>query len=196
MSGLTSRIRSATTADATACAEIYAHYVTNTCISFEVEPPTSVQFATRIADAQASHEWLVAERGGEVVGYAYAHEFAGRAAYGWSCETSIYLSTNLRRTGVGRALYEVLLDRLAERGYRRAFAGVALPNEASIGFHRAFGFEDAGCYRRVGWKDNAWHDVAWMQRDLQRNEIDPPAPISHVALTSGSSLESDTYIGE
>jgi L-amino acid N-acyltransferase YncA len=172
------RIRPATAADASACAEIYAPYVTGTGISFEAEPPTPSQFSERIANSQASHEWLVAERDGTIVGYAYGHEFSGRAAYRWSCETSIYLAMDLRREGVGRALYAELLPRLAGRGYRRAFAGITLPNEASIGFHRTFGFEDAGCYRRVGWKNAAWHDVAWLQRDLQADEIDPPAPIS------------------
>lgn len=183
MSGRAPLIRSATASDAVACAEIYGPYVTNTCISFELDPPTSAQFVERIADAQTSHEWLVAERGGEVVGFAYGHEFASRAAYRWSCETSIYLAMDLRREGVGRALYQELLDRLAERGYRRAIACVTLPNEASIEFHRAFGFEDAGRYRRVGWKSGAWHDVAWMQRNLQRDEIDPPAPISRRSRT-------------
>ena len=91
---------------------------------------------------------------------------------------------DLRREGIGRALYEELLARLAGRGYRRALAGITLPNEASIGFHRAFGFEDAGCYRRVGWKNGAWHDVAWLQRDLQSDEIDPPAPISPSASSA------------
>jgi L-amino acid N-acyltransferase YncA len=189
MSGPASRIRSATASDAVACAEIYAPYVTSSGISFEVTPPTPAQFVERIVDAQASHEWFVAERDGEVVGYAYGHEFQGRAAYHWSCETGIYLAMDLRREGVGRALYEVLLDRLAERGYRRAIAGVTLPNDASIGFHRSFGFEDIGCYRRIGWKDGAWHDVAWMQRDLQCNEIDPPAPISRLGPMSWSRPE-------
>jgi phosphinothricin acetyltransferase len=170
-------IRSATAADAVACANIYAPYVTGTCISFELEPPTSLQFVERIAAAQALHEWLVAERDGEVVGYAYGHEFNERAAYSWSCETSVYVAMDLRSMGVGRALYEALLDYLAERGYRRAFAGITLPNDASVGFHRSFGFEEAGRYRRVGWKEGAWHDVAWMQRDLQRNEVDPPVVI-------------------
>jgi phosphinothricin acetyltransferase len=164
--------------DALACAEIYAPYVTGTSISFEVEPPTSAQFAERIADAQLLHEWLVADRDGQVVGYAYAHDFHARAAYQWSCETSVYLAMDVRREGAGRALYEVLLERLTARGYRRAVACIALPNEASVSFHRAFGFEDAGCFRRVGWKHGSWHDVAWMQRDLQTCEIDPPAPIA------------------
>jgi L-amino acid N-acyltransferase YncA len=143
-----------------------------------VKPPTAGEFSGRIAEAQASHEWLVAEREGTVIGYAYAHQFAERAAYGWSCETSIYLATGARGQGVGRALYEELLEGLAWQGYRRAFAGIALPNEASIGLHRAFGFTEAGCYRRVGWKNGAWHDVAWMQLDLGPSETGPPSLIS------------------
>ena len=133
-----------------------------------------MQFVERIAAAQALHEWLVAERDEVVVGYAYGHEFNERAAYSWSCETSVYVAMDLRRAGIGRALYEALLDYLAERGYRRAFAGITLPNDASVGFHRSFGYDEVGRYRRVGWKEGAWHDVGWMQRDLQRNEVDPP----------------------
>jgi L-amino acid N-acyltransferase YncA len=177
MSGLPPRIRAATLSDADACAELYAPYVTDTSITFEVEPPTSEQFTERIAEAQARHAWLVAERDEMLLGYAYGHRLHERAAYDWSCETSIYLAVDVRREGVGRALYQELLGRLAARGYRRALAGIALPNDASIGLHRALGFEDVGCYRRVGWKNGAWHDVAWVQRDLQTDEADPPLPI-------------------
>jgi L-amino acid N-acyltransferase YncA len=173
-------IRDALPADAAACARIYAPYVTDTNVSFEAEPPTAEQFTARIADAQAAHEWLIAERDGIVIGYAYGHRFAERAAYGWTCETSIYLATDARGQGVGRTLYEALLSRLVARGYRRAFAAITVPNDASIGLHRAFGFEDAGCCRRVGWKNGAWHDVAWMQRDLQPTEIDPPLALTRV----------------
>src|ERR1700677_1858772 len=134
-------VRPATTADAAACAAIYLPYVTGTSITFEVEPPTTGEFGKRIAECVATHAWLVAEKRDEtVVGYAYGHPFHERAAYGWSCETSVYLGLDLRRQGVGRALYLELLTRLAERGYRRAFAGITLPNEASIGLHRALGF--------------------------------------------------------
>jgi len=157
-------VRPATATDAPACAEIYAPYVTDTCISFEAEPPVPLSSARESPTHKESHEWLVAERDAAIVGYAYAHGFHIRAAYRWSCETSIYLAMDRRSEGIGRALYEVLLARLTERGYRRAFACIALPNHASIGLHRAFGFEDAGSFRRVGWKYGAWHDVAWLQR--------------------------------
>lgn len=168
-------VRDATEDDAAACAAIYAPYVTGTAVSFESDPPTAAEMAGRIAAAQRMHAWLVLTDGSTVRGYAYGGRFAPRAAYRWSCEVSVYLETGLRRTGGGRALYAELLPRLAARGYRTAFAGMTLPNDASAGLHRALGFEPAGTYRRVGWKDGRWHDVAWMQCDLGPPEAGPPA---------------------
>ena len=95
-------IREATTDDAAACLAVYAPYVTDTVISFETEPPGTTEMARRIAGA---HTWLVLEDQGRVAGFAYAHRFAERAAYRWSCETTIYLEQGRRRTGAGRALY-------------------------------------------------------------------------------------------
>jgi L-amino acid N-acyltransferase YncA len=159
-------VRLATLDDAAACAAIYAPYVVETAVSFEEEPPGVDVIAGRMQDALARHAWFVLEDDGRVVGYAYARRFAERAAYRWSCETSIFVEMGRRRSGAGRALYRALLPRLAERGYRRAMAGMTLPNEASAGLHRALGFEPVGVYRRVGYKGGAWHDVAWMQKTL------------------------------
>lgn len=167
-------IRAATEHDAVACAAIYAPYVTDTAISFELEPPTATEMAARIDSASRTHAWLVLEDAGRVVGYAYGHAFADRAAYRWTCETSVYLEVGRRRTGAGRMLYEALLDRLTERGYRLAIAGMTLPNDASTGLHRALGFEPIGIFRNVGWKLGAWHDVARLQRTLA-TAPDPPA---------------------
>ena len=167
-------LRDATGRDAGACGAIYAPYVTDTAVSFELAPPTADEMAGRIASAGARHAWLVLEDAGRVVGFAYGQPFRDRAAYRWACETSIYLEAGRRRTGGGRALYGALLDRLAERGYRRAFAGMTLPNQASEGLHRALGFEPVGVFRRVGWKHGAWHDVAWVQRAIGTDK-DPPA---------------------
>ncbi|TNC26513.1 GNAT family N-acetyltransferase [Amycolatopsis alkalitolerans] len=161
--------RDATGSDGEACAAIYAPYVTGTAISFELEPPAPEVMSARIA-AAAAHAWLVLEDTGEVIGYAYGHPFAERAAYRWTCETSIYLARDRRRAGGGRLLYRTLLDRLAARGYRRAMAGMTLPNEASAGLHRALGFEPVGVYRKVGWKHGAWHDVAWVQKTIVPDE--------------------------
>jgi L-amino acid N-acyltransferase YncA len=169
-------IRDAEPRDADRCAEIYAPYVRDTAISFETEPPSAEEMARRIAAAQEAHAWLVLEDAGLVVGYAYAGPFMTRAAYRWSTAVSVYLEPGRRRTGAGRALYEVLFERLAARGFRTALAGITLPNEASVGLHRAVGFEPVGTYRRVGWKHGAWHDVEWGQRPLSGTD-GPPAQL-------------------
>lgn len=175
-----SGVRPARAADAAACVAIYGPYVRDTVITFETAVPTEQEMATRIVSARQTHEWLVLENAGEVVGYAYGHELNPRAAYRWSVQTSVYMAANRRRSGGGSALYRELLGRLAERGYRRALAAITQPNEASSAFHRVFGFEHVGVYRRVGWKKQAWHDVAWMQLDLQglTDEADPPGAIT------------------
>jgi L-amino acid N-acyltransferase YncA len=160
--------------DAETCAAIYAPYVLGTAITFEIEPPSPAEMAARIVAAQQNHAWLVLAQDGRVVGYAYGSPHKARAAYRWACEVSVYLETGLRRVGGGRALYTALLDRLAERGFRTAVAGMTLPNEASVGLHRAMGFEPVGTYRRIGWKHDTWHDVAWAQRTIG-NGGDPPA---------------------
>ena len=159
-------IRDAVPADAARCAEVYAPYVTVGAVSFELEPPSATEMAERIARAQAGHAWLVAEVDGRVVGYAYGGEWMSRAAYRWSCTVSVYLEPGRRRTGLGRALYEALFARLADRGYRTLLAGVTMPNPASEGLHRALGFTPVGTFRRVGFKNGGWHDVAWFQRFL------------------------------
>ena len=169
---MTRLVRDATAADAEACRAIYAPYVRDTIISFESEPPTEAEMAARIAAANATHAWLVLEDDGEVVGYAYGGPFAPRAAYQWACEVSVYVDMDRHRIGAGRALYEALLTRLAERGFHMAVAGMALPNDASVALHRALGFEPVGTWRRIGFKHGAWHDVAWTQRQLADG---PPA---------------------
>jgi phosphinothricin acetyltransferase len=173
MSGGNPNIRCASEQDAEACAAIYAPYVTDTAITFETVPPTPAEMAERIAASVRTHAWLVLTDEDRAVGYAYGGQFKQRAAYRWSCEVSVYLERGRRRTGGGRALYEALFDRLAERGFRTAVAGMTLPNDASVGLHRALGFEPIGTYRRIGWKHDAWHDVAWAQRAIAPGQ-DPP----------------------
>ena len=174
MSPSSRQVRAATSADAERCAAIYAPYVTDTAISFELCPPSPADIAERIAAASRGHAWVVLEDRGRVVGYAYGGSFNARAAYRWSCEVSVYVEIGQRRTGAGRALYEDLFGRLATRGFCVAVAGMTLPNDASVGLHRAMGFEPVGRYRRIGYKLGSWHDVAWMQRPLAYAS-DPPA---------------------
>lgn len=151
--------------DAAACAAIYAPYVTDSCASFETEPPDEAEMARRINEYGASHAWLVAELNGDLVGYAYGSPHRSRAAYAASCDVTIYIAPRAARQGVGRRLYGTLLPRLAET-HHAAFAGIALPNPASVALHEAMGFAHLGTYHEVGWKLGAWRDVGWWQRLL------------------------------
>jgi L-amino acid N-acyltransferase YncA len=159
-------VRAASHSDAGACAAIYAPYVTDTAVTFETVAPSPPEMSRRIAAASRDHAWLVLEQDGRIVGYAYGGPFHSRPAYRWACEVSVYLELGRRRTGAGRALYDELLTRLADRGFRVAVAGMTLPNDASVGLHEAMGFEPVGTYRGIGFKLGAWHDVAWTQRIL------------------------------
>jgi L-amino acid N-acyltransferase YncA len=170
-------IRDARPKDAEACAAIYAPYVTDTAISFETVPPTPEEMAARIAAALRTHAWVVLEDGGRVVGYAYGGPHKERGAYRWACEVSVYLEPGRRRSGAGRALYEALFERLAARGYRMLVAGMTLPNPASEGLHRSLGFDPVGVYRRIGWKQGAWWDVAWVQRPIGPVDDVPPSQL-------------------
>jgi L-amino acid N-acyltransferase YncA len=157
--------------DAGACAAIYAPYVTGSPVSFEELAPDAEQMAARI---RAAHAWLVAERDGQLAGYAYASQHKSRAAYRWAADVAVYVAAEHHRRGVGRALYERLFARLKEIGLWTLCAGVTQPNHASDALHRAMGFLPVGTYRRIGWKLGAWHDVQWLQLDLRPRELGPP----------------------
>ena len=167
-------VRDATAKDAPSCAAIYAPYVRDTVITFESDPPDEAVMAGRIADAQRTHAWLVAERDGEVAGYAYAGPWKARPAYRWSCEVTVYVTAGAQRGGVGRALYEALFARLAERGYRTVVGGLTLPNDASLGLHRALGFEPVGTFPRIGFKLGRWRDVHYLVRHIGAGEPEEP----------------------
>ncbi|KAA1424749.1 N-acetyltransferase family protein [Mumia zhuanghuii] len=170
-------VRDATADDAAACVAIYTPYVESTAITFETTPPSTAEMAERIAAAQERHAWLVLDDGERIAGYAYGGPFKSRPAYAWSCEVSVYLDREQRRSGGGRALYEALFARLEKMGVRTLVAVIALPNAASLGLHSALGFEPAGTLRRIGWKHGSWHDVAWMQRRIGDDSWAPaPAP--------------------
>lgn len=158
--------------DGTACAAVYAPYVSDSVASFEATPPGGAEMAARI---EAAHAWLVAERDGAVIGYAYGSRHQQRAAYRWAADVAIYIDELHHRAGLGRALYERLFEQLRAAGMWTLCAGITQPNDASNGLHRASGFTPVGTYRRIGWKAGAWHDVLWMQLDLRPGEQGPPS---------------------
>lgn len=172
------KIRVATPDDASDITAIYGPIVERTYISFEELVPTSDEMAARIANTLLTHPWLVIDMSGAVAAYAYAGPHRGRDAYKWSCDVSVYVAETARRQGLAKLLYKRLFAALTELGYARVFAGIALPNPASVGIHEAVGFVPIGVYPQVGFKNGAWRDVGWWTRPLQDlgDQPSPPRP--------------------
>ena len=180
-------LRFATPQDAPGLLEIYAPYVTGTIVSFEYDVPTLEEFARRIQDTTARFPYLVWEEDGALLGYAYAHRQAERAAYQWNAELSVYLDRDCTGRGVGRRLYSALMDILRLQGIRTVYGCVTLPNEKSEGLHRTMGFQKLGTYHSAGYKCGAWHDVAWFERPIAPYDQDP-APIRSIGEIPAETL--------
>lgn len=175
-------VRVARADDAAAVQAIYAPIVRDTAISFEDEPPSVEEMASRITGALATHPFLVCEIGGRVIGYAYAGPRSARAAYRWSADTTVYVDASAHRKGVGAALYTELLNILRRQRFHSVFAGIALPNDKSVGLHEAVGFRSLGVYREVGFKHGAWHDVGWWRLGLAEGAPEgEPIPFADLA---------------
>ena len=156
-------IRAAREDDAAGVAAIYGPYVTDTAVSFEEEAPSADEMARRI---RAALLFLVTERNGRVVAYAYASPHRARHAYRFACDVSAYVAPGDTGEGLGSLLYRNLLPHLAALGLHTAHAGIALPNAASVALHERFGFAHVGTFREVGFKFGRWHDVGWWSRTL------------------------------
>jgi L-amino acid N-acyltransferase YncA len=169
------RIRRCAPGDAEAIAAIYDPIVANTTISFEETPPGATEIRRRIVTAADAYPWLALERQGTFAGYVYASPHRSRAAYPLPFERE-------PRIRIGGRLYTVLFELLALQGYNAAYAGIALPNEASLRLHRSVGFTDIGIYHRVGFKFGQWHDVTWLERRLYPDDSAPREPRSLAAF--------------
>jgi L-amino acid N-acyltransferase YncA len=180
--GQAMRIRLATAADAEGILAIYAPIVRETAISFELEPPSVEEIQRRIEETLRDLPWLVSESENRIAGYAYASHHHERAAYQWSVDVSVYVAAEERGNGVGRSLYSSLLGIVQDLGYYTAFAGIALPNAASVALHESMGFRLVGVYRKAGYKLGAWHDVAWSGRPLREYDVNPKPPRSMAEL--------------
>lgn len=157
---------------------IYGYYVTRTAASFEEEPPAVDEMMRRWRDITGrSLPYLVAESGGEVLGYAYAGPWRTRSAYRYTIENSVYVAPMTVRRGIGRAVLGTLIERCTELGYRQMIAVIGdSANLASIGLHRSLGFRQEGILRGVGLKFGRWVDVVIMHRPLGPPDAPPPAP--------------------
>lgn len=164
-------IRAAGTGDAAEIAKIYQYYVEYTAISFEYEAPSVEEFKKRITNTLKKYPYLVAEYDGKIVGYAYAGTFIWHAAYDWSAEMTIYIAHDMRKSGIGRKLYEALEQELKEIGILNLYACVGYPEtedeyltKNSAQFHEHMGFHLVGRFHKCGRKFDRWYDMVWMEK--------------------------------
>jgi len=167
--------------DAAAVAAIYRPAVASSIATFEEVAPDGAEMARRIGAVMPRTPWLVAELDGSVVGYAYASIHRERLGYRWSVDISVYVAAGHQGHGIGRALYDWLIPSLRRQGFVNAYAGIALPNPASVALHEAIGMRRVGVYERVGFKFGAWHDVAWFGMRLA-DPVGPPLEPAPVTL--------------
>ena len=166
-------IRQATPDDAPAFSRIYGYYVENTAVSFEYAAPTPEEFRGRIAHTVEKYPYLAAVSGENIVGYAYAREFVGRAACNHCVEVSVYVDRDCRRSGVGRALYGAMERALGEMGILNVYASIAYADSEdeylthdSAEFHRRMGYTQVARFHRCGWKFGKWYDLIWVEKFL------------------------------
>lgn len=176
-------IRTATLSDAQALLNIYSPYVEHTAITFEYDVPSVEEFASRIKNTLQKYPYLVAEKNGRLLGYAYASPFHERPAYDWAVETSIYVDQNIKHQGIGRRLHDALEDALRSQGILNMNACIAYPpdeneylDKNSVEFHTHMGYRLIGEFYKCGYKFHRWYNMVWMEK-LLNPEIKHPKPI-------------------
>ena len=154
------------TRDARQIIDVYAPYIEETAITFETEVPSLETFAERIRQIEAQFPYLVLEADGEIIGYAYAHRQAERAAFDWNAELSIYLKEGFVGRGLGRPLYALLEQLLEMQGYVNFYGVITGSNSVSIAMHERMGYRIIGHHVHTGFKFGQWHDTVWLHKRL------------------------------
>jgi L-amino acid N-acyltransferase YncA len=172
------QVRVANTSDAEQILEIYSPYVTGSACTFENEVPSVVEFQTRIMKNLEARPWLVCTLDNAVICYVYASGHRERAAYQWCCESSVYTKNDFQGMGIGRELYKVLFQILKIQGYRNIYAGITLPNEASIKLHEKCGFSHFATYENIGYKLGGWKNVGWWRLSVNHYDRKPSPPLA------------------
>jgi phosphinothricin acetyltransferase len=168
-------IRPALVEDAAAIAAIYADHVRSGTASFDTVPRTADETGQKILEIQAKGwPFLVADRGGEILGYAYVSQFRDRSAYRFACENSIYVRDDCIGQGVGTLLLRTLVDVATASGFRQMIAVAGGGEQASVALHAKLGFSHAGRMRSVGRKFGRWLDTVYMQLELGEGDRAPP----------------------
>lgn len=176
-------IRTATLSDAQALLNIYSPYVEHTAITFEYDVPSVEEFASRIKNTLQKYPYLVAEKNGRLLGYAYASPFHERPAYDWAVETSIYVDQNIKHQGIGRRLHDALEDALRSQGILNMNACIAYPPEEdeyldknSVEFHTHMGYRLVGEFYKCGYKFHRWYNIVWMEKLIGNHLSDQKPP--------------------
>ncbi|MDQ6902273.1 MAG: N-acetyltransferase family protein [Bacteroidota bacterium] len=170
-------IRLATISDAKSILDIYTPYILKTAFTFETEVPQVQNFEQRIITYQENWPWLVNEEEGVIAGYAYATKHRERAAYQWCVESSVYVHEKFQQKGIAKSLYDTLFEILKYQGYRNVYAGITLPNDKSIPFHKKFGFKWLADYENIGYKLERWNTVSWWHLQLNAYVDNPAMPL-------------------
>lgn len=160
-------LRAATAADAAAIREIYAPYILKTAYSFEYDVPSVAEMEKRITETLSQFPYLVYERDGTILGYAYASRAFAREAYGFLADLSIYLREDCRGNGLGRQFYEMMEEILRRQGYTKIYCLVVEDNAPSCRFHEAMGYRVMTVFKESGWKLGTWHSVVWYEKVLR-----------------------------
>ena len=188
------RIRVATIDDAKEILDIYAPYVEKTAITFEYEVPSIEEFRERMKNILKKYPYIVAEKNGEILGYAYTGTFVGRAAYDWAVETTIYLKEGKRKRGIGRKLYNSLEEISKLQNILNLNACIAYPEiedeyltKNSVKFHEHLGYDIVGKFHKCGYKFGRWYDMVWMEKIIGVHD-DNPCPIIYFPDLSREAL--------
>ncbi len=160
-------IRMATLEDASAIYQIYEPYILNTVFTFEYDPVPLEEFLKRMETVLEHFPWLVYERDGVILGYAYCSRFKERAAFAWDCECSVYIDQKSHRQGIATALYEELFGLVKEQGYYMVYALITYQHNSSTELHKKFGFKQVAIYEKTGYKHGQWWDLLVMEKRLR-----------------------------
>lgn len=189
-------LRLAQPSDAPRLAAIFAPYV-ESAITFTTVPPTAADFEKKISEILPDFPFLVFEHEGDVTAYAYASKHRALPAYRWCAEVSIYVDQRGHKKGAGSALYTALFELLRLQGMVNLYAGITLPNPASVGIHEKFGFRRFSLFENVGYKAGKWHDVGWWEKRFDENLIDPPRePVAFESLRKTESGKLPAILGK
>lgn len=192
------KIRTVTADDAAELLNIYAPYVTDTAITFEYDVPSLGEFKARIENTLKTYPYYAAVCGGEIVGYAYASAFKGRAAYDWAVETTVYVKRGNQKSGIGKALYSALEAALKAQNITNLNACIAYPvggvgdeylSPNSVEFHAHLGYRRVGEFQKCAYKFGRWYNMIWMEKFILPHGENPPKVIPFSQIPNPNDVE-------